>query len=71
MTSKFKIYTQAANFLLEKYAPKNVIAETESGTLCIAEQSNMKPSHYCKGVVTKIVRCEDVYEKYALHAIFV
>lgn len=45
--------------------------KTESKITRFAQPSGMMPSQYAQDLVTKTLRCGDVYEKYPLNEIFI
>lgn len=54
-----------------KYATDEVIAETTSEVTRFAQPSNMTPYQNADELVTKTLRCGDVYEEYGVKNIFI
>lgn len=65
----FLTYSQVASFLLKMHATDTFIVETESDIRRFAQTSHVTLSQYAEGLVTKILWCEDFYEKQDLDEI--
>lgn len=72
-TRNFTTFTHIVNFLVKTYATNEAVAETESDITCFTQPSNMTLSQYVEELVTKTLRCGDLYENvpYALNEIFI
>lgn len=70
-TRYFNTYMQVVTSSLKKFASSEVIAETESEITRFAQLSGMTTSWHAKELVTKTLRCRDMYKTYALNKIVI
>lgn len=67
----FTTYIKTVNVLLKQDAINKEISETELVIYFFAQSLSIKPSQYVEKLVTKTLHCGDVYEEYAIMAIFI
>lgn len=70
-TRYFTIYPQVVNVLLKKYLTDKTSLEAESGIKCFLRSSSLKPSQYTEKLMTKTLRCRDVYVEYSLNEMII
>lgn len=64
-------YPQVVNVLLEKHAPNETIAKTESVIIRLVQPARVIPLQYAEELFPMTLCCRDVYEKYVLNEILI
>lgn len=64
-------YCEGVNYLLDTYAPDDIIAEAETDMTRFTQPSNKLLTEYAKALWNKELRCDTVYDEYVLNRIFI
>lgn len=71
MSRYLTTYLQVVNFSVAKYPTEEILPEMESAITRSVQPARMNSLPYAGKLVTKTIRCEDVFEKYSLNEIFI
>lgn len=69
-TTTLTRYSQLDTYLLQTYATRENIADSENETKVFSQPPNKTPLQYDAELVTKAIRCGDLYKEHDMNEIF-
>lgn len=66
-----RLYHDVVNHLLQTFATDDISAETDAALLIFPQSFTMLPTQCAEAVLSKSLKCGEVYEEYVLKGIFI